>query len=197
MILSIARLSSPSKFPSSMPSPSPSLTSKPSSSIALLAEIDYQDFENDSFGPYWGPWPGVKAAEIKDKYQDALDSSIDKGFGVKLKEDAALYTQQEIVTVGYSTVRLEFYLIFKKMIWDEGDKFWFEVERNDNGIYSTVMLVGLGETDEDYADNNEPNWFFIRRDVPVDGASSMRLRLRMNSIDKGETHLDHVKILLG
>ena len=37
----------------------------------------------------------------------------------------------------------------------------------------------------------------ICQDVPVNGASSMRLRFRMNAIEKGETHLDHLKILGG
>ena len=183
----------PSRFPSDAPSTGPS--SNPSSGTPLEVEIDYQDFQNDSFGPYWGPFSNGGDAKLHDKYTDHFDPNIEKSIGIKIKGDAGVYTVKEIPTTEYNKLKLDFFLIFKKMVWEQDmDNFWIEYNRDD-GPWTAIMSVGIGESDEALAVNDESHWTQITREVAVVDASTMRLRLRMRGTDKGETHIDHLKIL--
>ena len=190
----------PTDSPSEKPSLAPSLSHRPSASpsssptveIVLDATIDYQDFENGSFGSYWKAIPGLKEAKISGtKYPDALDpSGISKTKAVKLKKKGAIYTEKAIQTAGYNTISLEFNVLFKKMDWNKGDKFWIEYRTNVSGSYTKLMEVKKGGQ---YAKNDEKNWSFIAENVLVGSATSMRFRLSMSG-KKGEAYVDHLRL---
>lgn len=181
----------------------PTESSEPSVSQWTL--IDYEDFEDKEFGDYWAPWPEGKEADIKDKYEDAYDPD-GAWYAVKLKDDAAIYTETTIDTSTFSEVELTFLVKFKKMDWEDDEGLWVE---SADGAYSwngtsflpELEIIGgspLALNDDeiivDDDDFDEEIWLNATGvKIDVDLLDSIYLRLRLFS-DKGQAYLDHVTI---
>ena len=190
--LSLQPSQDPSEFPSSMPS---------NDSILLFERIDYQDFEDKNWGDYWVSDPNFnQEAKLSDKFKDVNGQDT---VGIKLKKDAAVYTNPSISTASYSVIKIEFLVLFKNMLWAEKDSFWVEYKRdgncNDLSSWTPMMSVGEGLSDEGSLFTNKL-WYEISREVDVSGASDICLRLRMIDLTfdkdtKTETRIDNLEIL--
>ena len=189
--------------PTGKPVVTPTESVEPSVSHWTL--IDYEDFEDKEFGDYWAPWPEGKEADIKSKYEDAYNPD-GAWYAVKLKDDAAIYTETTIDTSTFSEVELTFLVKFKKMDWEDDEGLWVESADGAYSWNSTSFLPELEITggsplalndDEiivDDDDGDEEIWLNATGvKIDVDLLDSLYLRVRLSS-DKGQAYLDHVSI---
>ena len=163
----------------------------PNPPVSPPSAIDYQDFEDKRFGPYWKS--GSKKAKIKKTdFADALDpTGIPETKAVELKDDdATIFTETEISTKEIEYISLHFYLKFSKMKWKKGSKFSIEYDKDNGEGYKSIMEVQKGSS---YALNDEPYWFLVEQPIFVGDADSIRFRLVLSG--KGKAYIDHLSIL--
>lgn len=184
----------PSSSPSGKPSQSPSdvPSDKPTPVPNQWTDLAYDDFEPNGSSPRWYS-NNEKNAEIKDKYQDALDPQINPTWAYKIKKDDPNSSiQYDINTSSISKLAVSFYIKFKKMIWGDGDTFY--VERS-NGGSSFVQEYTIQQA-HPFAENNEDSWWHVQDiEMDVSTTNSASLRLRCFATDKGECHVDHIKVI--
>ena len=164
----------------------------PNPPVSPPSPIDYQDFEDKRFGPYWKS--DRKSAKIKKTdFADALDpTGIPETAAVELKDDATIFTETEISTKEIEYISLHFYLKFSKMKWKKGSKFSIEYDMDNGEGYKPIMEVQKGDS---YALNDEPYWFLVEQPIRVGDADSIRFRLVLSG--KGKAYIDHLSILEG
>jgi hypothetical protein len=178
----------PSDPTSLVPSSSPSGNIKSSSFVVL----SYEKFQSGDFGDYWAPFYDLKQVKVVDKYRDpfATDNSTAISYSVRLAKNAGIEITMEQLSE-YSTLFLEFYVLFKKMKWEKGDKLSVDYQYKDE-VWKNILLLEAGHP---FAANNEPNWRHVTTlKVAVRGAKTVSFRLRVLA-RKGEAHITHVKIL--
>ena len=158
-------------------------------------ELYYHDFEGGEDD--WGFWlhpRSDKTSKIDDKFPDALDPSIELTWAVKLKKDkgeeSSMWTGPFSVAA-YSTLELDFYFISKKMQDDpeETDGFAIEMATSPNN-WEVVEYLQPGVNLFD----DEDNWVHHVFVVDVTGLNIIELRLRCQSSNKGEIHVDHTLV---
>ena len=133
--------------------------------------------------------PGSKA-QIKKKYRDAFNPALTKGSSVELKKNAAMYTSP-IDTSTYTSMQLSFVVMFKKMLWNNGEFFHVQYSLNQ-GAYRTLMKIGKSANTQ-YAVNNEGSWHHIDLDINVNDADNVIVKMT-NSGRKGASYVDHTLI---
>ena len=171
----------PQQPPPDTPSPQ-----KPRPEKKLVVD---EDFEG-GFGAYWMPIPGSKAQIKEGKYRDAFNPAQMKGSSVELKKNAAMYTSP-INTRTYTSMQVSFVVMFKKMLWEDGEYFHVQYSLNQ-GAYRTLMRIGKSANTQ-YAVNNEGSWHHIDLDIDVNDADNVVVKLT-NSGRKGASYVDHTVI---
>jgi hypothetical protein len=189
--------SMPSTSPSQLPSNTPT-TSQPSTSPSQYptdapaipnywTQIDYENFENGM--GIWNLASGRQSKRVS-KFRDALDSSLDPTFAVRIKKDMneASSTKTDIIAVSsYSKIEVAFYFLAKNF---NGDGFYLEAATDGSSTYNEVIYF---QESVDF-DDSSSKWYHKIIESDVSGAQNIRIRFRCAGGDKAQVNIDHVTL---
>jgi hypothetical protein len=132
-----------------------------------------------------------KESKREGRYRDALDSSLDPTFAVRLRKDknVASSTFTDTIDVSsYSAIEVDFYFMAIKL---NGDGFYLEAATDGSSSYNEVMYFQEGV---DF-DDSSSTWYHKIIESDVSGAQNIRIRFRCAGGDKkAEVNIDHVTL---
>ncbi len=131
-----------------------------------------------------------KESKREAKYQDALDSSLNPTFAVRLKknkgEDSSTFTDIDVSS--YTAIEIDFYF---KSIQLDGDGFYLEAATDGSGSYNEIQYFHEGVAFFD----DESAWYHEAIELDISEVQNIRIRFRCAGGDKkSEVNIAHVTL---